>query len=278
MSTATCNRFEFRCTGCYQSLVADTDQMGSIIDCQWCECRVLVPEPTDDAIERARKLDEDPEAGQSNTISFDEEELDRDAKSARALQLAWAKKKTGACRNPATAAASRLARLLAQIADTVITTLFTFGCLALAHYLQPTTPEQFFNRPDTVHWQYWTIGVCGPAGLVLFYWYTISFYGKTIGKYLLRVKIVDASGFPPGFLQGVLIRNSISVIATFVPLVPLFVYLDLWPESLAFESKTSFDLACLYVFAFSFADIALIGLEPPRCLHDRLAGTYVIDG
>ena len=55
-------------------------------------------------------------------------------------------------------------------------------------------------------------------------------------------------------------------------------YLNWLPTSLALDTKTGYELAAIYIAALGFLDIAMISLEPPRCLHDRMAGTYVVNG
>jgi uncharacterized RDD family membrane protein YckC len=90
-------------------------------------------------------------------------------------------------------------------------------------------------------------------------WRLIATQGQTLGKKLLSIKIVDGSGDPPGLFRGVIVRlgfpGLLSVLAVFV----------------------LSDIPAMLVTALSLGNIALICLEPPRCLHDYVAGTYVID-
>ena len=53
--------------------------------------------------------------------------------------------------------------------------------------------------------------------------------------------------------------------------------MNLWPDELTFTTKTTYGIAWIVCMAIALADVIAIFLEPPRCLHDRLAGTYVID-
>jgi uncharacterized RDD family membrane protein YckC len=57
----------------------------------------------------------------------------------------------------------------------------------------------------------------------------ISTRGVTVGKALVRIKIVDAHGRPPGFLRGVLLRELTLPIAGFVLPGLLVQFVDLAP-------------------------------------------------
>ena len=86
----------------------------------------------------------------------------------------------------------------------------------------------------------------------------VAQHGQSFGKRVMKIRIVNTQGEPPGFFSGVVLRsiliNALGIAASCV--------LSEWP---AFFVR----LLCL-------ANIAAICLEPPRCLHDRIAGTYVI--
>lgn len=71
--------------------------------------------------------------------------------------------------------------------------------------------------------------------------------GKTIGKYCVKTKIVDNNGNPPGVLQGIVLR---CVVVLFLGMIPFFSLVN-------------------YLWIF--------GNDSNRCLHDYIAGTYVVN-
>jgi uncharacterized RDD family membrane protein YckC len=71
--------------------------------------------------------------------------------------------------------------------------------------------------------------------------------GRTIGKFCLNIKIIDAAGNPPGFVRGVLLRSFANCLLSVVPFYGL--------------------IDVLFIFSNN----------SNRCVHDLLAGTYVID-
>lgn len=74
----------------------------------------------------------------------------------------------------------------------------------------------------------------------------ISFKGRTIGKYCVISRIVTASGRRPGFFRGVVLRVGLGGLLGLIPF-------------------------------FGLADALWIFGHQRRCLHDLIAGTYVID-
>jgi uncharacterized RDD family membrane protein YckC len=76
--------------------------------------------------------------------------------------------------------------------------------------------------------------------------YLIATEGRTIGKYCVKSKIVNLKGQPPGFLQGIVLRIFAVALLGMIPF-------------------------------FGMVNILWIFNEPKRCLHDYIAGTFVID-
>ena len=85
-----------------------------------------------------------------------------------------------------------------------------------------------------------------PAMFLICQWYMIAVDGRTVGKYCVKSKIVNYQGLPPGFFQGIVLRI---IVVGFLGLIPLFG---------AFNACWIFN-------------------QPKRCLHDLIAGTWVID-
>jgi uncharacterized RDD family membrane protein YckC len=88
--------------------------------------------------------------------------------------------------------------------------------------------------------------VCVVVGLQ---WFMISTRGQSIGKRLVKTKIVRLDGSNPGFLYGVLLRGLVGHLPAAVPLV-----------------------GSLY----GLADTLCIFKEDRRTLRDMIAGTRVI--
>lgn len=87
----------------------------------------------------------------------------------------------------------------------------------------------------------------------VYQWYTLAVRGQTLGKQLLGIQIVDGLGAPAGFLRALLLRSWV-----FGVLVSLANGLLGGAGGL-----------------LSLADVLMIFGAEQRCLHDRLAGTWV---
>jgi uncharacterized RDD family membrane protein YckC len=96
-------------------------------------------------------------------------------------------------------------------------------------------------------------GLCY-LGLTIYQWYLISTRGATIGKGFLKVKIVQASGRPVGFVDGVLLRNWVVgfIVGMCNSVVP-----------------------CLGTL-FWLVDVLMIFGTDHKTLHDQIATTRVI--
>lgn len=88
-------------------------------------------------------------------------------------------------------------------------------------------------------------------------WALIVMRGQTVGKMLLKIEIVRPGVEPPGFLHGVVLR--------------------VWPAialgSLVFLSPSLRSIGPLWICF----DGAFIFRRDRRCLHDLIAGTYVVN-
>jgi len=83
-------------------------------------------------------------------------------------------------------------------------------------------------------------------------WRSLATEGTTLGKRLLDIRVVDATGRPPGFFPGVVMRE--------------------W-------ALTSIRVALGNVGVLvSLADAVMVFSDEGRTLHDRLAGTRVVRG
>jgi uncharacterized RDD family membrane protein YckC len=77
----------------------------------------------------------------------------------------------------------------------------------------------------------------------------ISKTGQSLGKKVLKTRIIRLDGSTPGFVHGVLLRSWLVSLVTIIPYIGSLV---------------------------SFADLLLIFRRDRRMLHDHLAGTNVI--
>ena len=87
------------------------------------------------------------------------------------------------------------------------------------------------------------------AALVVYQMVMLARRGQTVGKRVMKIRIVKMDGAVPGFVQAVLLRMIVSALPRAIPVVGhLYTLIDL-----------------LFIFR---AD--------RRCLHDRIAGTRVV--
>lgn len=86
-----------------------------------------------------------------------------------------------------------------------------------------------------------------PLMLGLCQLYMTAVDGRTIGKYCVKSKIVRLDGTPPGFFQGIILRI---VVIGFLGAIPFF---GLFNACWIFQNDSK------------------------RCIHDYIAGTFVID-
>lgn len=98
-----------------------------------------------------------------------------------------------------------------------------------------------------------------PLGLQ---WMLVAMRGQTLGKILLRTRIVLANGDLPGFTHGVMLRAwpvlAVSVLPTLLP--------GAADSGLRMLGSLATLADCLAIFAAG-----------RRCIHDRIAGTFVVD-
>lgn len=79
--------------------------------------------------------------------------------------------------------------------------------------------------------------------------YLITKSGQSIGKKVVRIKIVRQDGSVPGFVQGVLLRSWLAGAMSVVPVLGVF---------------------------FVLVDVLMVFRVDRRCLHDLVAGTSVV--
>ena len=272
--------FEFRCTNCYQPLRTLVDDAGKKLTCPWCETETVAPEATAERIERALAAGEDVVVDEPSLSFALVEPPTRAELRQMASERAERRSRDNVCKNPAWMSASRVRRLLAILVDScligVASVLGTFTDIFLVRcgIFDTRTPTWSLakllpndNNPvltyvlSRIYVPLHTLLVFSAfiVAILILQWFLIATRGQSLGKKLLKIKIVDGQGQPPGFFCGVIVRNFSR---------GALVAIQLFGGSQIVGTLAS----CL-----GLADVLFIFREPPRCLHDHLAGTYVID-
>jgi len=154
--------------------------------------------------------------------------------------------------------AGRLTRLGAFFVDYLLSVLVALpGALIIGPtFLDLVLTAARGETPDfsTVNAGALTLGMLvlalGSLLLLIVQIVMLSTRGQTIGKWLLRIRVVRyADGSPVGFVHGWLLRNFVPGLIQLVPWVG---------------------------FAFYLADACFIFSPERRCLHDLIAGTKVV--
>ncbi|HRX82583.1 MAG TPA: RDD family protein [Pirellulaceae bacterium] len=151
-------------------------------------------------------------------------------------------------RDMSVVAASRTKRFLGSLIDSMLMAVaVTIGFVIFFALTQAGILKIDHNNPsafasiNAVCVMYFPV-----FALILFQWNMTAVDGQTLAKKLLGMKIVTRSGEAPGFVRGVALRWWVTGLLGIVPFFGL--------------------LNALAIFG-----------EQRRCLHDYIAGTYVID-
>lgn len=248
MSCATVVKFEYRCTKCWQIAYAAVEDAGTCTICRNCGAEQIIPEASVDRIERAANVPD--EALYAN--SYEPAEPEKAWTDAEIRQEV--KRQMHVDPSEMTSfdaiAASRLKRFLGMVVDTLLLIgaiaggmmlMFALGHSGYLDLKAAADPQWTIHKLNVFAVMYFI-----PIALILFQWNMIAGQGQTIGKWLLRMRIVTVNGQNPGFLQGVVLRNWVRAALNMLP-------------------------------GFGLLDSAMILGEQKRCLHDYIAGTHVID-
>ena len=242
MNTTSSEAIEFRCTSCWQSNFAPVSAAETEVACQFCQASITVPEATPERIrsmEQVEAVSQTPEP-EVNPYSpeMSDAELMKRVQAENHVELAD--------RNfEGFADASLVSRFCASFLDgLLLVAAFALGFVAILG----ATNLGLINEADLES------GVGGLTALGLLYfpaliacvvqWNMIATRGQTIGKFICCIRIVCMNGRLPGFVLGVVVRNWVRVLLSFIP---FFALIDI-----------------LFIFAGN------------RCLHDYMAGTRVV--
>ncbi|MBW4640982.1 MAG: pentapeptide repeat-containing protein [Gloeocapsa sp. UFS-A4-WI-NPMV-4B04] len=116
---------------------------------------------------------------------------------------------------------------------------------------------------------FWYAALGMPLALSSWQLYLLAKTGSTLPKRWFGVRVVTAAGSPPGMTR-ILVREGVGSWG-----LPLAIAYLMWRYSAIFPSLAGLvGLSCLLVLA---EGMSARFHRQRRCLHDRLAGTYVVD-
>ena len=254
-SAASESFVEFRCSRCYQIRHEAIEQMGMEVSCPFCANQQSVPEVSpeqflaaEDVLSSMGQLTA--EQGQFNEHKLSKQEINKIAKQRAAERAPKATDYLGVG-----SYADVMTRVFAHILDnlaSVAAIVFSVGLgFALSKAGICPTPDEAFGHggsPEDVE-PIFFVAYGGLAVMINFlFWIMIAKTGQSPGKMAMGIKIVNDAGKPPGFLRGVVLRMWIAQLL--MNIIPLGGILN-------------------YGLAFMY--------DPPRCGHDHLAGTHVVN-
>ena len=237
MSTSTVVTLAYRCTKCWQMTCAESDQVGRMVPCISCSTPVVVPEATSKTIEAGEQF-----AASIETQLPPKTDLNEELTDVQIRQLATEKVRAEmrASGSPEAMVCSRWKRLFGSIIDSVA------GIVAMVAGLLLAMAMKHVGGDGGSDIGLFVVMVTIPLMLGICQLYMIAVDGRTVGKYCVGSKIVNLNGQPPGFFQGIVMRI---IVIAFLGMIPMF----------------------------GLVNICWIFNAPKRCLHDLIAGTYVID-
>ena len=244
----------FDCQFCGKTLKADESKAGKKVKCPSCEGLLTIPEP------EPAPEDEIFDAEDAAEESYEDDELDEppagripcpkcgELKSKRAKVCPWcgdgSKKKKSRRSEEEYPLADPGKRLLGVLADG-LASLVLVGpgvILVLAagdHNDSPLLPIGII------------LAALGAITMLILQLYLLINRSQSIGKYLVKTQIFDyETRTPAGFVKTFVLRGIVNNLIGAIPCIgPIYGLVD-----------------PLFVFS-----------EEHRCLHDRIAGTYVVD-
>lgn len=140
-------------------------------------------------------------------------------------------------------------RLVAQIIDGLLNLLVAApGMIIAGVSAGGLEPEE---EPELLFFLGLGLGMVGVLALNIYQWVIISRYGQSIGKRLMKIRIVKFDTFqPPGFVYGVLLRIWVNGVLSGLP--------------------------CGIGLIYTIVDLCFIFRQDRRCVHDLIAQTVVL--
>lgn len=245
----------FDCEFCGKTLKADDSKAGKKVKCPSCEGLLTIPsletEPEPEIYDAEDAVDSDSGSEMDELSDAPAGKIPcpmcGEMKSRRAKVCPWCgegstKKKQG--KYPLAGPGKRL---LGALADFLAACVFIGPGLVL--FLASGGPDGDTNSP------LFPMGVIlivlGALALLIVQLYLLINRSQSIGKYLVKTQIFDyETRTPAGFVKTFLLRGVVNQMIGSIPCVgPIYGLVD-----------------PLFVFS-----------EEHRCLHDQIAGTYVVD-
>lgn len=240
MTTATTTPpqlLAFRCSKCFQTRCCTSNHVGQAVPCELCGNENIVPEATEERVAQALRFIESSaseNAVQTQANAPAAEMTDEEIMlHCRQQTLEKAGAKALVC--------SKLQRFLGMLIDFfVVLIAIAIGAIAASFVVPPSGMGEEASPLVLCI-------TCSLAVIVqLIQMVLIACEGRTIGKYCLNMKIVDAKGNPPGFVRGILLRCFVNGA---LGMIPFYGLIDA---------------------------LAIFANDSNRCIHDHIAGTYVI--
>lgn len=241
MTTSTAIPLAYRCTKCWQVTTANSDQIGQSVPCICCASPMEVPAADEKNLKAGEEFVANNDSSNQPKLELGNQNLSDEeiAKLAKATVEKQIREQAVQDGAFAILSCSRWKRFFGAIIDSVAGFVSVLVGLFLAMALGSVGGE---NPDPTV----FLVVMLVPLMFAVCQLYMIAVDGRTVGKYCVKSKIVNLQGHPPGFFQGIVMRI---IVVGFLGLIPFFGLVN----------------AC-WIFN-----------EPKRCLHDYIAGTFVID-
>jgi len=139
-------------------------------------------------------------------------------------------------------------RLAAILIDAALMLPLVVGSFFLAQLIDSPTG----GRPPSAERAGWMLYIGFIAyflGAAIYQMVMLSKRGQTLGKRTMKIRIVKLDGSGPGFLHAVLLRLLVNALPSAIPVVGVL---------------------------YPLVDYLFIFRADRRCLHDRIAGTRVV--
>ncbi len=238
---------EFQCGVCGATLRVQDYAAGQLAECGSCHAvwpaprssSLAAPLPSAELVNDAEAVEST--ANQGRYRSPDEVRTLIDAAAARAERFPFTSDEL----------ASRGARLAGALLDFFFVLLaaapgITMGMSARVGDGAPRRgliPDLFDGTPETL--AIWA----GALAVNVVNWFLIAQCGRSLGKLIVGTRIVLRDGRTPGFFRGVVLRHWVMLAIGNIPYIGK---------------------------PFRLFDVTRIFREEKRCLHDRIAGTWVV--
>ena len=243
MTTTSANAIQFRCNKCWQELIAPIEKENCEFECRYCSESLVVP------VANESNLAEIPDMQLESALQPVESEeqplsdADMHALVRAETNLPLSEMDFGGYHN-----ASLMSRAFAYFLDGCLQAVGAVLGLFLLIALQGAGIVEVPNDPENAAYLFQIcVVIFFPVLLCsILQWNLIATRGQSLGKMICCIRIIRSSGRLPGFLNGVILRNWVTILlASFIPF-------------------------------FGLVDILFIFSNSQRCLHDYIADTRVV--